>query len=71
MNCTAGRSKPAVQLSWFVNGEAAGPHTLRKYDTIISGREGLETSVLGLQFRVEQHHIRNGDMTLKVSEGEK
>ncbi|KAM7354092.1 uncharacterized protein ACRADG_005909 isoform 2-T2 [Cochliomyia hominivorax] len=65
INCTAGRSKPAVQLSWFVNGEAAEPHTLRKYDTIISGREGLETSVLGLQFRVEQHHFRNGDMKLK------
>ncbi|KAI8125990.1 hypothetical protein CVS40_4074 [Lucilia cuprina] len=65
INCTAGRSKPAVQLSWFVNGDAAEPHTLRKYDTIISGREGLETSVLGLQFRVEQHHFRNGDMKLK------
>ncbi|XP_067625299.1 uncharacterized protein [Eurosta solidaginis] len=65
INCTVGRSKPAVQLSWFVNGDPAEPRFLRKYDTIISGREGLETSVLGLQFRVEQHHFRNGDMKLK------
>ncbi|XP_041452289.1 uncharacterized protein LOC111077886 isoform X2 [Drosophila obscura] len=65
INCTAGRSKPAVDLSWFVNGEAAEPQKLRKYDTIVSGREGLETSVLGLQFRVEQKHFRNGDMKLK------
>ncbi|XP_030383277.1 uncharacterized protein LOC115630762 [Scaptodrosophila lebanonensis] len=65
INCTAGRSKPAVNLSWFVNGEAADSNQIRKYDTIISGREGLETSVLGLQFRVEQHHFRNGDMKLK------
>ncbi|XP_068144575.1 uncharacterized protein beat-IIIc [Drosophila tropicalis] len=65
INCTAGRSKPAVNLSWFVNGDAAEPQKLRKYDTIVSGREGLETSVLGLQFRVEQHHFRNGDMKLK------
>ncbi|XP_037927259.1 uncharacterized protein LOC119661829 isoform X2 [Teleopsis dalmanni] len=65
INCTAGRSKPAVQLSWFVNGEPAEPNTLRKYDTMVSGREGLETSILGLQFRVEQHHFRNGDMKLK------
>uniref|UniRef100_A0A1A9WUN8 Ig-like domain-containing protein n=1 Tax=Glossina brevipalpis TaxID=37001 RepID=A0A1A9WUN8_9MUSC len=65
INCTAGRSKPAVQLSWFINGEAAEPQYLRKYNTIVSGREGLETSVLGLQFRVEQHHFRNGDMKLK------
>ncbi|KAI9586043.1 hypothetical protein GQX74_001890 [Glossina fuscipes] len=65
INCTAGRSKPAVQLSWFINGEVAEPQYLRKYNTILSGREGLETSVLGLQFRVEQHHFRNGDMKLK------
>ncbi|XP_023031231.1 uncharacterized protein LOC6641605 [Drosophila willistoni] len=65
INCTAGRSKPAVNLSWFVNGDAAEPQKLRKYETIVSGREGLETSVLGLQFRVEQHHFRNGDMKLK------
>lgn len=65
INCTAGRSKPAVNLSWFINGENAEPQKLRKYDTIVSGREGLETSVLGLQFRVEQQHFRNGDMKLK------
>ncbi|XP_075153240.1 beaten path IIIc isoform X2 [Haematobia irritans] len=65
INCTAGRSKPAVKLAWFINGEAAEPHQVRRYDTIISGRDGLETSVLGLQFRVDQHHFRNGDMKLK------
>ncbi|XP_053960497.1 adenylate cyclase, terminal-differentiation specific [Anastrepha ludens] len=65
INCTVGRSKPAVQLTWYVNGDPAEPRALRKYDTIISGRENLETSVLGLQFRVEQHHFRNGDMKLK------
>ncbi|TMW46097.1 hypothetical protein DOY81_008823, partial [Sarcophaga bullata] len=52
-------------MSWFVNGEAAEPRMLKKYETIISGREALETSTLGLQFRVEQHHFRNGDMKLK------
>ncbi|XP_052851323.1 uncharacterized protein LOC128261586 isoform X2 [Drosophila gunungcola] len=65
VNCTAGRSKPAVNLSWQVNGEPADLQKLRKYNTIVSGRDGLETSVLGLQFRVEQKHFRNGDMKLK------
>ncbi|XP_043065344.1 uncharacterized protein LOC122320864 isoform X1 [Drosophila ficusphila] len=65
VNCTAGRSKPAVKLSWQVNGEPVDLQKLRKYDNIVSGREGLETSVLGLQFRVEQKHFRNGDMKLK------
>ncbi|XP_037883986.1 uncharacterized protein LOC119634113 [Glossina fuscipes] len=65
VNCTSGRSKPPVQLSWFVNGQAAEPQALRKYKTIISGRDDFETSVLGLQFRVARHHFRNGDMKLK------
>ncbi|XP_058979889.1 uncharacterized protein LOC105261657 isoform X2 [Musca domestica] len=65
INCTAGRSKPAVQLAWFINGEPAEPYQLRKYDPVLWGRDGLETSILGLQFRVDQHHFRNGDMKLK------
>ncbi|XP_033149751.1 uncharacterized protein LOC108594562 isoform X1 [Drosophila busckii] len=65
VNCTAGRSKPAVNLSWYINGELADSQVLRKYDTIVSGRESLETTVLGLKFRVEQQHFRNGDMKLK------
>ncbi|EDX05299.1 GD21879 [Drosophila simulans] len=65
VNCTAGRSKPAVKLSWQVNGEPVEQQKLRKYDTIVSGRDGLETSVLGLQFRVEQKHFRKGNMKLK------
>jgi len=67
VNCTAGSSKPAIKLSWQVNGEPVEQQKLRKYDNIVSGREGLEKSVLGLYFRVEQHHFRNGDMKLKVS----
>ncbi|KAH8413181.1 hypothetical protein KR009_008649, partial [Drosophila setifemur] len=65
INCTAGKSKPAVDLSWFINQEPAEPQKLRKYENTVSGREGLETSTLGLQFRVEQKHFRNGDMKLK------
>ncbi|CAD7078806.1 unnamed protein product [Hermetia illucens] len=65
VNCTSGRSKPAVSLSWYVNGEPAETHMLRNYENKVTGREGLETSILGLEFRVEQHHFRNGDMKLK------
>ncbi|XP_055386210.1 uncharacterized protein LOC129615151 [Condylostylus longicornis] len=65
VNCTSGRSKPATTLNWFINGENAESQMLRPYETTITGREGLETSTLGLQFRVEQHHFRNGDMKLK------
>lgn len=33
--------------------------------TIITGREGLETAILGLEFQVRQKHFKRGDMKLK------
>lgn len=67
VNCTSGRSKPATHLNWFINGEQADPAFLKTYDSIITGREGLETTILGLQFKVKPNFFRQGDMKLKVS----
>lgn len=66
VNCTSGRSKPAVKLTWFINGEHAGLEYVKHYKTLKTGREGLEQSVLGLRFRVKHEHFRHGDMKLKV-----
>lgn len=66
VNCTSGRSKPATHLTWFINGEPVEPTFLKNYDTLITGREGLETTVLGLEFKVRANHFRKGDMKLKV-----
>lgn len=66
VNCTSGRSKPAVKLSWFINGEPADYHYLTKYKAHVTGREGLEQSTLGLRFKVKQKHFHLGDMKLKV-----
>ncbi|KAJ9575040.1 hypothetical protein L9F63_007775, partial [Diploptera punctata] len=65
VNCTSGRSKPAAQLMWFINGDQADTSFLRGPHTIYTGREGLETSILGLEFRVKPKHFRRGDMKLK------
>ncbi|GFG37429.1 hypothetical protein Cfor_07163, partial [Coptotermes formosanus] len=65
VNCTSGRSKPAAQLMWFINGEQADIAFLRGPDIIYTGREGLETAILGLEFRVKPKHFRQGDMKLK------
>lgn len=37
VNCTAGRSKPAAQLNWMINGEPADPRFLRGPETVVSG----------------------------------
>lgn len=66
VNCSSGRSKPAAHLNWYINGEPADQSQLHSYETVITGREGLETSILGLEFRVKPRHFRRGDMKLKV-----
>ncbi|XP_049826007.1 uncharacterized protein LOC109600338 isoform X2 [Aethina tumida] len=65
VNCTSGRSKPAVQLNWMINGEPADPKFLRGPETITTGREGLETTILGLEFAAKHKHFKKGNMKLK------
>lgn len=67
VNCTSGRSKPATNLSWFINGDPVDPSFIKRYQKMYTGREGLETTVLGLEFKVRSRHFRKGDMKLKVS----
>lgn len=66
VNCTSGRSKPATSLNWFINGEPADVSLLKIHKPMVTGREGLETSTLGLEFKVKGKHFRRGDMKLKV-----
>jgi hypothetical protein len=66
VNCTSGRSKPAVQLNWFINGEPANHSFLRNYTASTVDPDGLETTTLGLEFRVKPKHFKRGDMKLKV-----
>ncbi|XP_058057104.1 uncharacterized protein LOC131208386 [Anopheles bellator] len=65
VNCTSGRSKPVVHLTWYINGEAADSALVRRFEPIVSGPDKLETSVLGLEFRVKAKHFKRGDMKLK------
>lgn len=65
VNCTSGSSKPAAHLAWFINGDQVNSSYLRgPYRTQIK-EDGLETTTLGLQFRVEPRHFRRGDMKMK------
>lgn len=38
-----------------------------QYPPLVTGREGLETSTLGLKFQVRHRHFKKGDMKLKVT----
>ncbi|XP_073979184.1 cell adhesion molecule 2-like isoform X2 [Rhodnius prolixus] len=65
VNCTSGRSKPAAQLTWYINGEIANGSYLKGPILKYEGREGLVKTTLGLEFRVERRHFREGDLKLK------
>uniref|UniRef100_A0A182K665 Ig-like domain-containing protein n=1 Tax=Anopheles christyi TaxID=43041 RepID=A0A182K665_9DIPT len=65
VNCTSGRSKPAVHLTWHINGETADGSLVKRFEPIVSGPDKLETSILGLEFRVKPKHFKRGDMKLK------
>ena len=38
---------------------------LHALEPITTGREGLETAILGLEFRVRSRHFKRGDLKLK------
>uniref|UniRef100_A0A182NE32 Ig-like domain-containing protein n=1 Tax=Anopheles dirus TaxID=7168 RepID=A0A182NE32_9DIPT len=66
VNCTSTRSKPAAQLTWYINSELADPNSVYQYPTIVSlTQDHLETSILGLEFRIKAKHFRRGDLKLK------
>ncbi|XP_052899201.1 uncharacterized protein LOC128305671 [Anopheles moucheti] len=66
VNCTSGQSKPAVHLAWYINSELADLSYVRQYPTIVSlAPDHLQTSTLGLEFRIKPKHFRKGDLKLK------
>ncbi|XP_056638684.1 cell adhesion molecule 2-like [Diorhabda sublineata] len=65
LNCTAGKSHPASILHWYINEQQ-----IQKQDALISYPDeqhsrGLVSSVLGLKFKLGNHHFRGGSMRVK------
>jgi len=67
VNCTSRRSRPAAKLRWYINGEQADHHHVKHYDVETERLSGLQTSTLGLWFKVRDKHFKNGDMKLKCT----
>ena len=53
VTCISRNSLPAAKLSWYINGEKADPIYLRTYPEETNVRTGLQTSTLGLTFKVK------------------
>ncbi|KAH0953425.1 hypothetical protein HN011_006326 [Eciton burchellii] len=64
-NCSSAKSKPSAILSWFINGEPVDAEFLRGPHITDVNREGLETVMLGLEFRLRSKHFKKGDLKIK------
>lgn len=67
VTCISRNSLPAAKLSWYINGEKADPIHLRSYPDEENLRTGLQTSRLGLTFKVRHKHFLHGDLKLKCT----
>lgn len=67
VTCLSRNSRPAAKLSWYINGEKADPIHLRTYPDEIIPHTNLETSRLGLTFKVRHKHFQRGDLKLKCT----
>ncbi|XP_047120360.1 uncharacterized protein LOC124803224 [Schistocerca piceifrons] len=70
VNCTSGRSRPAAQLAWFINGDRVEDERLLRGPQVVDGGagDGSVETVLGLRFRVAPRHFpggAGGDLRLK------
>lgn len=63
-NCTSAKSKPHATLSWFINAEPVEQQFLRPHP-LVRDRNDLETSTLGLEFRLRPKHFKKGDLKIK------
>ncbi|XP_058817963.1 uncharacterized protein LOC131681264 [Topomyia yanbarensis] len=61
-NCTSHNSKPAANLTWFVNSNEVNPKQTVPYHIWKNSETGLETSTLGLFFHMTHHYVGRGKL---------
>ncbi|XP_017155050.1 uncharacterized protein LOC108163992 [Drosophila miranda] len=66
-NCSSDYSKPAANLTWWINDIQVPPNYLRIYEIQRHLAEHLESAVLEINFVVTVHHFIKGRLKLKCS----
>ncbi|EDV58066.1 uncharacterized protein Dere_GG24184 [Drosophila erecta] len=66
-NCSSDYSKPAANLTWWINDIQVPPNYLRVYDIQRHVAEHLESAVLEIKFVVTVHHFIKSRLKLKCS----
>lgn len=69
LNCTSLKSKPAANLTFYINGRNAA--TMRKVELtpaliVNAGNDPQrESSILSMNFKVRKHHMRDGRISVR------
>ena len=69
VTCISRNSLPAAKLSWYINGEKADPIYLRTYPEETNIRTQLQTSTLGLTFKVNNKDNEGATPNIDFSKG--
>ncbi|XP_015438944.1 PREDICTED: cell adhesion molecule 2-like [Dufourea novaeangliae] len=60
LNCTSGKSHPAANLSWYINGEQVKPDSEAVYD-----QHGLFSVISSLRLRLQPDHINDDKINVR------
>ncbi|XP_054009199.1 uncharacterized protein LOC128892681 isoform X1 [Hylaeus anthracinus] len=67
LNCTSGRSKPAANLTWYINGRQPLESHVRTYSPLDTNESEWQISQIGLQFLLTHEHFTLGKLKIRCS----
>lgn len=67
LNCTSGRSKPAANLTWYINDQQPMKSYVRTYSHLDTNESEWQISQIGLQFLITHDNFTNGKMKIRCS----
>ncbi|XP_033177962.1 uncharacterized protein LOC117234618 isoform X1 [Bombus vosnesenskii] len=67
LNCTSGRSKPAANLTWYINDRQPLKSHVRTYSPLDTNESEWHISQIGLQFLVTHDHFAGGKLKIRCS----
>ncbi|XP_034942048.1 cell adhesion molecule 3-like isoform X2 [Chelonus insularis] len=67
VNCTSGRSKPAANLTWYVNDRQPSPAHVHTYNVLDINNSEWQIAQTSLQFVVTHEHFTYGKLKIRCS----
>ncbi|KAK0163238.1 hypothetical protein PV327_006943 [Microctonus hyperodae] len=67
LNCSSGRSKPAANLTWYVNDRQPLQSHMRTYSPLDTNDSEWQIARIGLQFLITPEHFTSGKLKIRCS----